>query len=220
MLAGRFSLNFETDFMEKNLPPSSFEQSLGGPCAVRFPPCRLCCPKLKPFAVPIALRPLKPTRDGWFGGDPVTDGANLGLVRNGLPKTLGMPNCKNGAHGATAPRFRGAKWAAAAAYSCNAGWRPAFEKFGKPWCSSTIFFVSLKLNNVLNISCKLLFFTKLVRSFYIKFGSNALPIFAQFSFSSSLVISTISSFSLWWIEFECFFSSKIQRSSKWKEFHR
>lgn len=137
----------------KNSPPSSFEHSLGGPCAVRLAPLRLCCPKFRPFALPMALRLLRPTRDGWFGGDPVTEGANRGRGKNGLPNTLGMPNCRNGAHGATAPRFRGFKCAAAAAYSCNAGCRPAFEKFGKPWCSSTIFFSSSNLDNVLKCVC-------------------------------------------------------------------
>lgn len=133
--------------IEKNSPPSSLEHSLGGPCIDRLAAFKLCWANVRPFALPIALIPLKPS-DGWFDDDddPVGDGPKRGRVKNGLLNMPGTPNCKNGAHGGTPPRFLGAKCAAAAAYSCNAGWRPAFGKCGKPWCSRTIFSLFSFLN--------------------------------------------------------------------------
>lgn len=97
---------------KQNLPRSSFESSLGGPCAVRcgeIPGCETT--PVRPF------KPAKPLRPG--GPEPA---GKRGRVKNGPPNNAGAPNCKNG-HGGTRERA----CAAAAAYNCNAGCNPGLD---------------------------------------------------------------------------------------------
>lgn len=181
----------ECQFVCMYSPPSSLEHSLGGPCVRLL--FKLCCANA--VLLPIALNPLKLASVAWFA--PFGVGPKRGRGKNVLPNTPGTPNCRNGAHGGTPPRFRGAKCAAAAAYSCSAGCRPALWKFGKPWCSRTI----LKCSSVANVSADVVVVVVVVTELTLIvtfFSAKINRFFSSFVFScqSFIVISSRQCFSV------------------------